>query len=70
MKLSEVKGKVELLGFPANKEINPGVASSGKRLRTGRWMLAKLLGLRQFIVRTWTRLAILRNIGEELRIIA
>ena len=31
---NEVKGKVAALGFPARREITPGVASSGKRPRT------------------------------------
>lgn len=31
----EVKGNVEALGFPARREMTPGVCSRGKRPRTG-----------------------------------
>jgi len=34
VKLREVKGNVEALGFPANKLRRPGVDSRGRRLRT------------------------------------
>ena len=30
----DVKGKVDEFGFPAKRDISPGVASKGKRLRT------------------------------------
>jgi hypothetical protein len=34
LKLKDVKGKVDAFGFPASKEIRPGVLSSGNRLLT------------------------------------
>lgn len=34
VKLNDVNGKVSGLGFPASKEISPGVSSKGNRLRT------------------------------------
>lgn len=35
VKFIDVNGKVDAFGFPARREMRPGVDSRGKRLRTG-----------------------------------